>query len=197
MSLELLSTIGTLTTVVIVAATAVAALVQLRHLRAGNQINAILSIGELINGRAFGDAVNLVGTQLPAAMEDPAFRDYWLARVRGEKLPSGDPYAELRAAVVNAANTYEQLGALVRNGIIDQTIFIEGFCAPLLGLWRRTEVLTAFSRDIENDQALWENFEYLAVLSEDWLQQHTTTYPRGMRRMQLRNRWPVAPVPAA
>jgi hypothetical protein len=50
MSLELINTLGTVTTVAIVAAAAIAALVQLRHLRAGNQINAMLSIGQRISG---------------------------------------------------------------------------------------------------------------------------------------------------
>jgi hypothetical protein len=198
MSLELLSTLGTLTTVVIVAATAVAALVQLRHLRAGNQISAILSIAELINGRAFSEAMNLISTRLAGALEDPAFRAYWLAAQRGDTHPAVDPtYVELRAAVITTANTYEQLGALVRNGIVDQTIFVEGFCALLLGLWRRLANLTAFLREGEGDQALWENFEYLAVLSEDWLRQHTTTYPGNMRRLEIHNPWPIEAKPAA
>jgi hypothetical protein len=191
MSLELLSTIGTLTTVVIVAATAIAALVQLRHLRAGNQINAILSIAELINGKAFDDAMSLIGTNLAGALEDPAFRAYWESQMRNETLPKIDPtHQRVRTAVVTVANTYEQLGVLVRNGVIDQHMFIEGFCAPVISLWHRLSSLTAFLREADNDPALWENFEYLAVLSEDWLAQNTTTYPRDMRRLAIHNPWP-------
>ena len=40
--------------------------------------------------------------------------------------------------------------------------------------------------------AIWENFEYLAVLSEDWIRQNTSTYPKGVRRMGVVNPWPVA-----
>ncbi|MBV8172789.1 MAG: DUF4760 domain-containing protein [Candidatus Eremiobacteraeota bacterium] len=192
MSLEQLSTIGTLTTVVIVAATAIAALVQLRHLRAGNQINAILSVAELLNGRAFEETLNLIGTELAPALEDPNFRAYWIALMRRETLPPVDSsYIRLRAAVVNAANTYEQLGVLVRNEIIDRTMFVEGFCAPVLGLWNRLASLTAFLREAENDPALWENFEYLAVLGEDWLAHHRTTYPKTMRHLAITNPWPI------
>jgi Domain of unknown function (DUF4760) len=188
MSLELINTLGTVTTVVIVAAAAIAALVQLRHMRAGNQINAILNVGELINGRAFGEAINLIGTMLAPAVEDPIFRKYWLATMRRETLPAIDPmYVELRGAVLTTPNMYEQMGVLVRNGIIDQTIFVEAFCAPIVALWQRLANLTAFLREDEHDQALWENFEYIAVLSEDWLQQYTTTYPRDMRRLKLHN----------
>lgn len=197
MSLELLSTIGTLTTVVIVAATALAALVQLRHLRAGNQINAILSIAELINGKAFDDSMSVIRTDLAGALDDPAFRGYWKAQIRNETLPKIDPaHQRVRTAVVTVANTYEQLGVLVRNGVIDQHMFIEGFCAPVLGLWNRLSNLTAFLREADNDPALWENFEYLAVLSEDWLARYTTTYPRDMRRLDIHNPWPLASDPA-
>jgi len=44
MSLELINAVAGLATVTIVAVTAVAALIQLRHLRAGNQISALLSV---------------------------------------------------------------------------------------------------------------------------------------------------------
>ncbi len=46
MPLELVNTAAALLTVTIVAATALAALIQLRHLRAANQIHALLSMGK-------------------------------------------------------------------------------------------------------------------------------------------------------
>ena len=52
MSLELLNALASLLTVCIIAATAIAAMVQLRHLRAGNQITAMLAIGEELSGKA-------------------------------------------------------------------------------------------------------------------------------------------------
>jgi hypothetical protein len=72
MSLELANTMGTLLTAAIVAATAIAALVQLRHLRAGNQINAMLSIGNQYESEAFREAMKTVNHQ-SAALEDPLF----------------------------------------------------------------------------------------------------------------------------
>ena len=36
--------------------------------------------------------------------------------------------------------------------------------------------------------ALWENFEYLAVLAQDWLAMHPKgTYPAGVRRLTLKD----------
>lgn len=48
MSLELSNTLATLTTTIIIAATAVAAIVQLRHLRASNQIAGQLALRQVL-----------------------------------------------------------------------------------------------------------------------------------------------------
>jgi len=197
MSLELINTLGTVTTVVIVAAAAIAALVQLRHLRAGNQINAMLSIGEAFSGKAFTDAESMVVQKLQAALNDPVYRDYEIARSRGQAGPEvGQGYVELRRATLLVGNAYEELGLLVKNGIIDKSLFLDRFCGKILGGWARLEKLTALAREATQLEAPWENFEYIAVLSEDWLQQHPSTYPKGVRRMRVQNPWPVPPLPA-
>jgi len=46
--------------VIIVAATAIAALVQLGHLRAGNQINAMFAIGEELSSKPLRDATQIL-----------------------------------------------------------------------------------------------------------------------------------------
>jgi hypothetical protein len=193
MSLEVLNTIGTLTTVVIVAATAIAALVQLRHLRAGNQINAMLDIGEKMSTKSFDDAIDIVRQRLDQAIRDPAYREYETALSLGQSHPHVDPsYSELRRATLVIGNFYEELGILVRRGSVDRDMFLDGLGYRILTVWKRLEPLTALSREVTSPLA-WENFEYLAVLSEDWLNAHSGgTYPPGVRRMQLTNPWPVA-----
>src|SRR5215469_1701033 len=83
MSLDFINSVAPLLTVVIVAATAIAALVQLKHMRAGNQITAMLSIGEEFSGKLFADAANLLRAKLNAAMEDPVYREYEAAMSAG------------------------------------------------------------------------------------------------------------------
>ena len=198
MSLELINTLGTVTTVVIVAAAAVAALVQLRHLRAGNQINAMLSIGDKFQGREYRDALYLVNGKLEAAVDDPSFRDYHAAVLLGRTPPDVDPeYVALRRAALLVGNTYEELGILVKNRIVDRTLFINRYCHIVLTVWGQLENLAAFSREVAGYPGLLESFEYLVVLCQDWMQQHPGgTYPKGVRRLQLHNPWPVPPLPA-
>ena len=196
MSLELLNTFGTLATVAIVAATALAALIQLRHLRAGNQINAMLTIGDKFQSREFTGSLETVGTALSPAMEDPAFRDYLIAISR--RTPVGDvseSNKDTRQAALLVGNTYEELGILIKNGIVDRDLFLDRYCAVAIGAWKRLENFLAFVRELQDDQAIWENFEMIVALSERWLRDHPTTYPPNLERLKVANPWPI-PSPA-
>jgi hypothetical protein len=199
MSLELINTLGTLTTVAIVAAAAIAALVQLRHLRAGNQINAMLSIGDKFQGLVFQNALESVNTRLAAALGDPAFRNHVVAMRRGDpSVPDVDTkYVDVRRAAILVGNVYEELGILVKNGIVDRTLFLDRYQGVIISAWHRLEAFAAFIREASGSAAIWENFEYLAVLSQDWLKQHPQgTFPKGVRRLEPHNPWPVPPTPA-
>jgi len=193
MSLDLLNTIGTLFTVVIVSATAVAALVQLRHLRAGNQINAILSLGDKFQDPTFRDSLHLVRHSLGPALEDPQFRAFVVARQRGEILPDVAPeYRSINQAALFVGNFYEEAGNLIKNGVVDNVLFLDQYCSNIISGWKGLEDYTAFCREITDDIGLWDNFEYLTIRARDFLSRHPTTYPNGVPRIKLKSRWPVA-----
>src|SRR5215472_3008813 len=73
MSLELWSTIFAGATFVVIAATAVAALVQLRHMRAGNQLNALLTLMEMWETPEMQGHIRYAHTTLQEKIKDPAF----------------------------------------------------------------------------------------------------------------------------
>ena len=197
MSLELLNTFGTLTTVAIIAATAIAALVQLRHLRAGNQISAMLSIGNQFADKEFRDGLFIVLQKLRSAMADPAYRSYLVAVIRSQGVPTvTQEHRDIADAARLVGNSYEELGILVKNGIVDRKIFLDRYCVVILRVWRCMEPVVAWTREVVGSDAIWENFEYLAVISEDFIRDNVSNYPKGVRRLQLRNPWP-APQPAS
>jgi hypothetical protein len=195
MSFEIINTLATLTTVVIVAATAVAALTQLRHLRAGNQINAMLSIANQFDEKEFRDALFLVHEKLDSAMDDSRFREFYLAVVRRQTAPATPEQRELLDAARFIANTYEELGILVKNGIVDKDLFLDRYSWVINRAWENMQRLVAFARSVTGKDAIWENFEYLVVLAQDWMEQHESSYPKGVRRLQLHNPWPIPPMP--
>ena len=199
MQLELINTIAALVTVAIVAAAAIAALVQLRHLRAGNQIQALLTVGEKLNSRQYTAALTLANNGLAAALEDPRYRAYEISIWRRLPPPPGidQHFIDMHHAVVLVGNTFEELGLIVRNRIVDPTMFIDNYCGIALGAWKVLEKFTALGRAAMETNIGWENFEYLAVLSEDWIKKHPTSYPQGVRRMKLHSPWPVPPPDSA
>ncbi len=99
-------------TVLIVGATALAALAQLRHLRAGNQITALLTIGDKFLEPRFVDARRVATADLARTLEDPTFRRYVIARSLREPLPeiSSDQLAVLTSANVYG-NLFEEVGS--------------------------------------------------------------------------------------
>ena len=168
MSLELLNTFGTLTTVVIVATAAVAALVQLRHLRAGNEINALLTVGNEFQSQAFRDAMHLANHRLAPMLEEPLFREYAASVARNLSPPEVNAeYIEVRRAAILIGNMYEELGVLIKHGTVDREIFLDRYSTTVINMWDKLAPFLGFIRAAADDSAIFENFEFLAVCSQD------------------------------
>lgn len=173
MSAEWVTAIATAGTFVVIAASAVAALLQLRHTRGSNQILALTECREKLESDEFQDWREFMTYRLPELMKDPGIQQKLLLPV----FPS-----ELRP-VGNIANFFESMGAFVRFNIIDRRIACDLWCGVVVGSWNRLAPVIRIRREF--DPGIWENFEYLAVLSEEFSKQYPTSYPNGMRRMPL------------
>jgi len=88
-------------------------------------------------------------------------------------------------------NGYEELGILVKNGIVDKDLFLDRYSWVITGVWRATDKAVADARQDTGQAAIWDNFEYLAVLSKEWIRDHPSVYPKGMARMPLPERPPL------
>jgi len=198
MTLELLNTFATFGTFAVIAATAIAALVQLRHLRASNQINAMISIGNQFDDKTFRDAIYLI-PNVTAALEDEAFRNMIVAVARRAPRPLlPQELVDLNRALVLVGNFYEELGILVKSGAIDKDLVLDRWSANIMGAWRRMARYIAWNRKAANSNLVYENFEYLTVVAEDWLSKNAAgTYPRGVRRLPMPETWPLAPAAGA
>ncbi len=181
MSLELVNTIAALSTTAVITATAVAALAQLRHLRAGNQISGFLTLRTMLDDDAHQRALAILQREGDLA-QDAGFRAYAAAVFAGTA-SDHERFRELRAAVSMLGNSFEVMGTLVRNGVVDRRMFLEQYCGTISGMWRRLEHYIAMERQIQHDDGIWEDFEYLAALSKAFLIEHPSVYPHGLARM--------------
>jgi hypothetical protein len=180
MSLEFVNTFATLGTFVVIAATAMAAIVQLRHMRGSNQITALNELRETMETPDFQAASHFVVTELPAKLRDPAFR-YELAH----RFARTDKHEPLIRKINSLGNFYEGMGLLVKTGLVEQTLVMEMWSSNVALDWENLAPIAAMSRRAQGD-ALWENFEYLAVIAQDWLATHPKgAYPAGVRRFEL------------
>lgn len=175
MSADWVTAIATAGTFVVIAASAIAALMQLRHMRTGNQISAYNECRETMEGAEFREALAFIRNELPRRFADPAT----VAAVTASALQN--EYSGIRLV----ANLFESMGLFVKAGMMDEKIACELWSGIVLASWQNLRPLTAALR-ARHGPGIWINFEYMAVLSEDFIRRFPGGgYPAGVRRMPL------------
>lgn len=176
MTAEWVTALGTIVTAVVIAASAGAALMQLRHMRKSNEIDIVERWSEVVASDRFQHARWFVAHDVPALLADPE-------RVRALQW---DPFPPELAPVRIICNHFEVVGSFVRFGSVDAFVTCELWAVIVLECWRAIAPITALMRRRYQANGIWENFEYLAVLSEDYLAKHASeNYPRSVRRMPV------------
>jgi hypothetical protein len=122
-------------------------------------------------------------------MQDPTFRYQVVHRTA-----RSDENGVLIAKVLAVGNYYEETGMLAKSGLVDREFFLELYSANIMLMCDALSEYTAISREAHGS-ALWENFEYSTVLSQDWEAKHPSgTYPASVRRIGLPNKWRAADI---
>ena len=173
MSPEVWSAIFAGGTFVVIAASAIAALIQLRHLRASNQLSGMITINNLWHDPRIQAWFDFVRDDLPSKLEDPEFRRGILAQRIDRRV-----HVELYAA-----DFWEQIGGYVKYRLIDEASFLDLACQQVVEFWEMLWPVTS-ARRVRGGPSVYENFEYLAVLAKRWIARHPTgAYPNGLARM--------------
>lgn len=175
MPAEWVTAIATVFTALVIAASALAALLQIRHLRTGNQISAYNECRETMESAEFREALAFIRNEIPQRLADASI----VAAVTASALRN--EYAGIRLV----ANLFESMGLFVKTGMMDERIACELWSGIVLDAWNNLRPLTTALRK-RHGPGIWINFEYMAVLSDDF----TTHFPEGgypqhVRRMPL------------
>jgi hypothetical protein len=174
MTAEWLTAYASAGTLVVILASAFAALIQLRHLRSSNQIAALTEFRERIESPEFRDAEYFVSYELPTHYSDPEkYRDMLTL-----------PFAGNYRSIAIVANLFENLGLFVKFGVIEPTLACDMWNVVVLRNWKALSPMITYVRS-EVDGSLWDNFEYFAVLCEDYRGKHSSDYPARTRRMPV------------
>lgn len=184
MSLDLFNTIATVGSFLVIVATALAAMVQLRHMRGGNQIAVLTELRASQQTPEYVQAVHCLFSDLPAKIQDPELR-YQIAH----RTARTADYNEFISCLENVGDFYESVGVFAKTGLVDRRLLLDIHSAIVLDTWNALTDVTAILRS-HYGRAIWENFEYLVVLSQDWTAAHPDgTYPNGVRRIDVPSRW--------
>ena len=161
MSLEAWTTLAAVGTFVVITITAVAAFIQLHHLRASNQLSAMLKLLELEQSPALEERFHFVRTQLAAKMKDPDF----LASL--DETPVDRTLHPERHVIA----WFEHIGAWMKNGLIDEQTYLE-YASPIIRQYWKLLAPTVQRIRRTREPWLLEDFEYLAARAELWLAHH-------------------------
>jgi hypothetical protein len=177
---DAINTVVACATFVVFVATAVAALLQIRHLRASNELEALLTLSEQMRGAEVQRGLRYVQHELETRLQDPAYRAELSAI--GYVDPQRHPEME-------ACNWFNQLGALVKNRLIDRETFLELYARLVAYYWERLSPVVALLRRARGS-AQYENFEFLTLLARKWIADHPSgAYPAEAQRLEIVDVW--------
>jgi hypothetical protein len=174
MNPEWITAIGTVVTALVIAASACAALVQIRHMRGGNQIAAYNECRETMDTPEFREALHFIRSHA-SELRDAALCERIV----------DDGLVEQYGGVRLVANFFETMGLFARTGLIDERIACELWSATVSVTWNALSPVVSAARK-RVDPGIWENFEYMAVLAKHYNARFPNgEYPRGVERMPL------------
>ncbi|HEV2037727.1 MAG TPA: hypothetical protein VGQ96_03885 [Candidatus Eremiobacteraceae bacterium] len=178
--MQLWETAASIGTFVVIAATAIAAVLQLRHMRSANQVNAIETFAAAYGGLELRSAFDFVRAELPRRLEDPEFR---------RELREGD-LPRSKHPEISICNFFDQWGLYYRDGAIDKNAFMRVNAAVVVQFWKHLEPVVCLLADPVKGNTSFQQFEYLTIQALRWLEQHPDgDWPRGEKRLPLIDRW--------
>jgi hypothetical protein len=180
LSYELINTVSTMGTFVVIGASAVAAVVQLRHMRAATELQAVLSVEKEFRSGELQEALRYVQSDLPFRMRDAAYR----AELEAIGFADSRTHLEL-----NALNWFNELGTLLKNRIVAADPFMDMFGRLVVHYWELLAPVVAVMRR-RRGASQYHNFEYLAVCARAWVGEHPAgLFPGRVRRAELPDPW--------
>jgi hypothetical protein len=180
MSAEMVSAWASLGTLVVIGASAIAALIQLRHMRAGNQLEALLALERDFRSPEMQAALHYTQQGLSERLEDPRYR------AELEAIGYVDPGTHLELVV---CNWFNEIGTLVKHRLVSEDTFMDLFARLIVFCWKRVAPAVAIMRRSRGDFQ-YHDFEYLAMRAQAWLERHPHgIFPASAQRAALADPW--------
>jgi hypothetical protein len=187
MSAEWVSALAAVGTFVVIAVTAIAATIQLRHIRASNQLTGLLHFTQSFGSEAMQSANKFIEEALPRKLQDDAY-------VKG--LMAANPDRREHPELI-VCDYMEQQGSYVKFGMIDKAQYLDITGAYVSSSWEMLREVVAIRRKARNSDAMYENFEYIASLALMRTARRTSAFPSGVPRLLPQSEWRTINIPHA
>jgi hypothetical protein len=181
MNWEEVSAISTFVTMIIIAASAIAAVIQLRHMRAGNAITGFLGFMDRWASPHARELQNFVFRgELDMLLLDPAYR---------ASLAAGQP-DRLKHPEVEYLDFWESLGMFVKLGYFAEDAVMESGGPVAVMAWEKLKPVIAIIRR-ERGPTVYDNFEYLVSRALIWEAKHPDgVFPNGTPHLLVPDPFP-------
>jgi hypothetical protein len=177
---EWLSALAETGTFVIIMASVIAALIQLRHIRAGNQLQALLSLEHDFRAPELQSALGYIQERLAQRLQDPAYRREL------QTIGFVDPAAHPEMVACNWLN---EMGTLVKHGLVSEATFMDLFARLIVHCWRQLAPAIVIMRRTRGE-AQYHDFEFLAMRAAEWLKRNPAgMFPQRFSRIPLSDPW--------
>jgi hypothetical protein len=166
MNWEELSAVSTFLTLLVIAGTAIAAVLQLRHMRAGNAITGFLGMMDRwagADGRAMQNHV--FGGELERRLADPQYRE-GLDRGQVDRLTHPE---------IAYLDFWESLGMFIKLRYFPEDAVFESGGPMAIMAWEKLKPVIAIIRRKRGPQA-YDNFEFLVSRALLWEAKHPGGY---------------------
>lgn len=172
MSSESLAAVASIGTFIVIAVTAIAAVIQLRHIRASNQLSGVMQYIKLFESDTIQTANQFIQNELAQKLRDPVYRRELFA-----VNPDRRTHVELAVA-----DWCEQAGSYIKFGLIEKDQFLDLAGAYVASMWSALKEVVAIRR-VAAGAAMYVNFEYLAALQQSDAKKFGGGYPKGAPRL--------------
>jgi hypothetical protein len=187
MNWEELAALSTFGTLIVIAASAIAAVVQLRHMRSGNQISASLGLFDKWAGpEARKHQAYVFSGELEKKLQDPEYRA-GLMRM---------PIDRMAHPEVAYIDFWESLGSLFKLRYVEERAFMESGGFTAIMAWQKMMPVIAIIRRKRGPSA-YDNFEYTVSRAIMWEAKHPDTYPKDAPRLPVIDPYPEDAPPHA
>src|SRR5450755_1053455 len=126
MTYEIINAVVGILTMVVIAVTAIAAMQQLKHLRASNQLTGLLKVLDVQQEPVFRESAHFVRSELAEKMNDPDFRS-------GLERPAPDLSVHKELWL---CGYFEQMGNYVKYDLIGEEAFLDQACDVVITYWK-------------------------------------------------------------